>query len=57
MEDFGASDDKTVSFAPNNNFYYLPQETLTLQSGETTYYEYPAKATGNDQLTAHSYPQ
>lgn len=56
MEDFGASDDKTVSFAPNNNFYYLPHETLTLQSGETTYHEYPAKATGNDQFTAHPTP-
>lgn len=52
VKDFGANDDKTVAFSPQNNFYYLPGEELQIRfpvkiSG-ATYREIPAKATGND---------
>nr|WP_311520507.1 alpha-amylase family glycosyl hydrolase [uncultured Porphyromonas sp.] len=56
VKDFGEEDDTSVPFAPNNNFYYLPQETLTLISGDEVYTETPAKATGNDQFTSHPTP-
>lgn len=52
-EDFGEKDDTTIGFAPDNNFYYLPDETLTLNFDEGTYTETPARATGNDQFTSH----
>ncbi len=52
VEDFGASDDITLAFSPNNNFYYIPNEPLTPQFetalGCEPYYEFPAKVTGND---------
>lgn len=55
LEDLGASDDKTVAFAPSNNFYYIPGQPLELdfvQGGTQKkghfYREFPAKATGND---------
>jgi len=55
--DLGEKDDCTVHFNRNNNFYYFPGQAfspafdLTVQ-GET-YYEFPAKATGNDCFSAY----
>lgn len=51
---FGANDDISVKFNKNNNFYYLPG--LQFKSPISTdnsdpYYEYPARATGNDCFT------
>jgi len=60
--DFGISDKRFVSFSPTNDFYYIPNEVLHLPSNAGTilnsdpreaYYEFPAKATGNDQFTAN----
>lgn len=62
--DFGADDDPTKAFDPNNNFYYLPGESFKVPEGynslgENTFptkdgkfEETPAKATGNDVFTA-----
>ncbi len=62
--DLGAQDDKTKAFAVNNNFYYLPGQTLTVPKagnplGTATgpkedgkFAETPAKATGNDVFNA-----
>lgn len=51
--DFGTADDTNVAFAPNNNFYYLPNSSLHLAWEESsTYVESPAKATGNDCFVA-----
>lgn len=44
----GAADDKTKAFAPNNNFYYLPSQSLQLPNGSSSYCEEPARVTGND---------
>lgn len=53
--DLGEGDDDSVSFAPDNNFYYLPGERfapyVNLGSGEGAYVEEPAKASGNDCFT------
>ncbi|MDW3192209.1 MAG: alpha-amylase family protein [Cytophagales bacterium] len=58
--DFGADDDLTKSFDPNNNFYYFPGQTFQVPAGYQTlgdcefptktghFDENPAKATGND---------
>ena len=43
-EDLGASDNRSVTFDTNNNFYYFPGETLHWQN----YTEAPAKVSGND---------
>lgn len=54
--DFGANDDTTLFFAPNNNFYYLPRQqfspSVPLGKGAEQYVEFPAKATGNDCFSA-----
>ena len=56
--DLGEKDDKTVSFHPNNNFYYLPDESfqipsdLELKVNKQTFREIPAKASGNDVFKA-----
>lgn len=54
--DFGANDDTTRFFDPNNNFYYLPHQQfaplIPLGSGSGQYIEFPAKATGNDCFSA-----
>ncbi len=51
-KDFGLNDDTDVTFAPDNNFYYLPNQKLEFRfpsSQENNIYnEYPAKVTGND---------
>lgn len=57
IEDFGASDDITKFFAPNNNYYYIPNQRFSpsfdIESqGKIPYVEFPAKATGNDCFTA-----
>ncbi len=57
----GNYDDTSVSFAPNNNFYYIPNKELHLPNNITFPYnekadrfqEKPAKATGNDVFSAY----
>ena len=50
VEDLGATDDVHRAFSPSNNFYYLPDQALTLplSTESSPYKEYPARATGND---------
>jgi glycosidase len=55
IRDFGEDDDTSVAFSPTNNFYYLPEQEFIVPEGkhppipyDETYFEYPAKATGND---------
>lgn len=64
VKDLGEDDDQTVSFAVNNNFYYLPGQTFQVPQGynplgrnthpteDHKFTETPAKVTGNDQFTA-----
>jgi len=55
--DLGENDNCLVHFSPDNNFYYFPGQAfspdfeLTVQGD--TYYEFPAKATGNNCFSAH----
>lgn len=56
--DFGANDNTSWAFAPNNNFYYLPDQTLWGQfdmyaGHRVPYQETPAKVTGNDCFSSH----
>lgn len=44
--DFGADDDCSVHWKPENDFYYYPDEELKLPK-DGDYYECPAKASGN----------
>ena len=62
VEEFGEYDNKNVSFAKDNNFYYCPNQEFVIPSQQTTdnsatqqlsnsatqYQESPAKASGND---------
>ncbi|WP_113663432.1 alpha-amylase family glycosyl hydrolase [Pedobacter nanyangensis] len=63
VEDFGAKDNKAVTYSATNDFYYLPSEDFvvpanskssgalaTLQDGK--FAESPAKATGNNVFAA-----
>src|SRR5690606_34452743 len=51
VKDFGEDDDKQKAFSPNNNFYYIPGENLTLPSrqdipisfSDGDYQEFPAR--------------
>lgn len=57
VEDFGASDDITKFFAPNNNYYYITNQKFQpnfniARPGTEPYVEFPAKATGNDCFSA-----
>ncbi len=64
VKDLGEEDNLSLSFHPNNNFYYLPGESfkppgaynplgsLSLPSEDRKFEETPAKVTGNDQFTA-----
>lgn len=64
VEDFGAKDDVTKSFDPNNNFYYIPGKTFVVPKGgnplggekgpkeDQHFTEFPAKVTGNDVFSA-----
>lgn len=64
LKEFGEKDDRNQRFAKNNNFYYIPGQTLRLNFGEhavgddidISYTEYPARATGNDLFHAHPSP-
>lgn len=55
IEDFGMLDNKQVSFAPMNNFYYLPGTQFSVPEGvhppvpvTIPYTEIPAKVSGNN---------
>ncbi len=65
--DFGATDDTSVEYAANNNFYYIPGETFKVPAAENNYQplggekhplsdgqfdENPAKWTGNGSRLA-----
>lgn len=56
IEDFGAGDDSTKFFDPNNNFYYITRQlfapSINLGEGDDAYVEFPAKASGNDCFSA-----
>ena len=65
VRDFGEDDDKTKGFSPQNDFYYIPGQSLTVPQGynpggndfysplkDGRFDEYPAKATGNDVFSA-----
>jgi len=67
VRDLGEDDDTSCSFSADNNFYYLPSQELhldnilplkeeggvfSINAGETSYREFPAKATGNDNFTS-----
>ena len=67
FKDLGEQDDTTKAFDPNNNFYYIPNETLNVPGDynplgpdhsfvteELAYIEYPAKASGDNVF--HSSP-
>lgn len=64
-DDFGAHDNASMAFSPKNNFYYIPGKEFDLSripnsnnvnnligSRFGQYFEYPAKATGNDCFSA-----
>jgi glycosidase len=56
VADLGAKDNKMEAFSPDNNFYYLPGESLQLHIPRTTeksYEEIPARVTGNDCFHSH----
>ncbi len=44
---FGQSDDRSVHWAPENDFFYYPGEHLTLPGAAADYDEFPARASGN----------
>lgn len=57
VEDFGARDDISMNFTPNNNYYYISNQQFYPSfnlgaEGDTPFVEFPAKATGNDCFTA-----
>ncbi|MCR5819752.1 MAG: alpha-amylase [Bacteroidaceae bacterium] len=59
VEDLGASDDKNKAFSAENNFYYAVGEQLSAdfdlrQDEQDAYYEFPARATGNDNFSSHA---
>lgn len=58
VKNIGAADDKEKQFDRNNNFYYIPRQRFSphFYIGQNTpgeYYEFPAKATGNDHFDAY----
>lgn len=57
IHDFGADDNKTFFFSPQNNYYYIPNQQFSpdfniIGEGNEPYIEFPAKATGNDCFSA-----
>lgn len=52
VRDFGDGDDTTKFFAPDNNYYYITSQRFCPRFDVGSYYEFPAKATGNDSFTA-----
>jgi len=56
IPDFGENDDTSLGFKAQNNFYYIPDESLKLNFCEKQKYEEtPAKVSGNDCF--HHQPQ
>lgn len=57
IEDLGQNDNTSNAFDPDNNFYYLPGQTLTRRFGaqqeDFEYSEFPAKS--NRQRPIHGY--
>ena len=53
VNDLGETDDKELSFSPQNNFYYLPGQQLSGEPDWGDYKEFPARATGNDKFSAN----
>lgn len=58
VEDLGQTDNVSKDFDVNNNFYYLPGQTLTLRfdpqrEEDFAYSEFPAKVTGNNHFDAY----
>ncbi|RCH54087.1 alpha-amylase [Mucilaginibacter hurinus] len=66
VRDFGEDDDVSVPFSAANDFYYIPSQALTIPSGynpggnelksplkDGKFYEYPAKATGDNVFNAY----
>lgn len=58
VEQLGANDDNEKHFSPTNNFYYNPRQRFSPrffigQNTPNEYYEFPAKATGNDHFDAY----
>ena len=58
VEDLGHTDNVSKAFDVNNNFYYLPGQTLTLRfdpqrEEDFAYSEFPAKVTGNNHFDAY----
>lgn len=56
IEDFGRADDSTKFFSRDNNYYYITNQRFSpeidLVGPQGPYYEFPAKATGNDCFSA-----
>ncbi|MEG2820302.1 MAG: alpha-amylase family glycosyl hydrolase, partial [Muribaculaceae bacterium] len=56
IEDLGYKDNTSRHFDQNNNFYYIPRQLFSpyidLGFDSNAYYEFPAKATGNDCFSA-----
>ncbi|SEF60203.1 Glycosidase [Parabacteroides chinchillae] len=56
VQDLGQQDNTTKAFDANNNFYYMPGQSLTLHFGaqeeDYEYSEFPAKVTGNNCFSA-----
>lgn len=52
VRDFGDGDDTGMFFAPGNNYYYITNQLFCPHFDCGDYYEFPAKATGNDCFTA-----
>ncbi len=52
VRDFGETDNPDWAFSPLNNYYYIPNTPFSPQFA-TSYVEFPAKATGDDQFTAY----
>jgi len=65
VRDFGADDDNTKAFDPQNDFYYIPGQPFVVPAGynpggddfhhplkDGHYTEVPARATGNDLFNA-----
>ncbi len=53
VADLGEGDNTEWAFSPQNNFYYLPGQQFAPDFDVADYVEMPARATGNDQFTAH----
>ena len=52
VKDFGADDDTRMHFSPDNNYYYCTDQRFCPHIDIGSYYEFPAKATGNDCFSA-----